>query len=229
MGSMFESLPVQPFKVLVVGGSYGGLSAALNLQDLCRGLAPRCGPKPNEDEHVETPQYAIDVTIVDERDGFCESPLFPFFPFSGLIALIANCTPLDHLIGSPLALASELYAEKCWVKYDDIPALRSPNIRVLQGTVQSVDQQRKVATYVAHGAGAQTSELQYDYLVAASGLRRVWPVVPQSLRRKQYLFEAGDHIRAATAARHGVVIVGGGKRLGLPQHICFSSSDMGST
>ncbi|KXX79674.1 Apoptosis-inducing factor 2 [Madurella mycetomatis] len=186
MGSMFESPPAQPFKVLVVGGSYGGLSAALNLQDLCRGLTPRCGPKPNEDEHVETPQYAIDVTIVDERDGFY------------------------HLIGSPLALASEPYAEKCWVRYDDIPALRSPNIRVLQGTVQSVDQQRKVATYVAHGAGAQTSELRYDYLVAASGLRRVWPVVPQSLRRKQYLFEAGDHIRAATAARHGVVIVGGG-------------------
>jgi hypothetical protein len=52
--------------------------------------------------------------------------------------------------------------------------------------------------------------MQYDYFVAASGLRRVWPVVPQSLRRKQYLFEASDHIRAATTARHGVVVVGGG-------------------
>jgi NADPH-dependent 2,4-dienoyl-CoA reductase/sulfur reductase-like enzyme len=77
--------------------------------------------------------------------------------------------------------------------------------------VQSIDQQRKVATYVARGGGTQTSEIEYDYLVAASGLRRVWPVVPQSLRRKQYLFEAGDHIRAATTARHGVVIVGGGQ------------------
>ncbi|KAK4108312.1 pyridine nucleotide-disulfide oxidoreductase-like protein [Canariomyces notabilis] len=176
----------QPFRILVVGGSYGGLSAALNLQDLCRGLAPRCGPKPNEGEHVERPQYPVDITIVDERDGFY------------------------HLIGSPLALASESYAEKCWVKYEDIPALQSPNIHVLHGTVQSVDQQRKVATYVARGGGTQTSEIEYDYLVAASGLRRVWPVVPQSLRRKQYLFEAGDHIRAAMTARHGVVIVGGG-------------------
>lgn len=119
-------------------------------------------------------------------------------------------TTADHLIGSPLALASESYSEKCWVKYDNIAALRAPNIRVLQGSVKSVDVSRKVATYAAHG-GTQTTELQYDYLVAASGLRRVWPVVPQSLRRKQYLFETEDHIRAVTAARHGVVIVGGGE------------------
>jgi hypothetical protein len=115
----------------------------------------------------------------------------------------------DHLIGSPLALASEAYAEKAWVKYDDILALRSPNIRVLQGSVKSVDPQRKVATFAAHGSG-EVSDLRYDYFVAATGLRRVRPVVPQSLRRKQFLFEAGDHIRAATAAKHGVVIVGGG-------------------
>jgi NADH dehydrogenase FAD-containing subunit len=182
------SIPTEPVRVLVAGGSYGGLSAALNLQDLCRGLPPRCGPKPTEGEQVDRPQFEVDITVVDERDGFY------------------------HLIGSPLALASEAYAEKCWVKYDDIPALQRPNsnIRVLHGTVQSVDPQRKVATYTAYGAATPPSELQYDYFVAASGLRRVWPVVPQSLRRKQYLFEAGDHIRAATAARHGVVIVGGG-------------------
>jgi NADH dehydrogenase FAD-containing subunit len=81
---------------------------------------------------------------------------------------------------------------------------------VLQGSVKSVDPQQKVATFAAHGSG-ETSDLRYDYFVAATGLRRAWPVVPQSLRRKQYLFEAGDHIRAATAAKHGVVIVGGGK------------------
>jgi NADPH-dependent 2,4-dienoyl-CoA reductase/sulfur reductase-like enzyme len=81
---------------------------------------------------------------------------------------------------------------------------------VLHGAVKSVDPARRVATYLAHGSTDEPSELQYDYFVAATGLRRVWPVVPQSLRRKQYLFEAGDHIRAATAARHGVVVVGGG-------------------
>ncbi|KAK4152208.1 apoptosis-inducing factor 2 [Chaetomidium leptoderma] len=195
MGSIPELQPeitlspatqLEPFKVLVVGGSYGGLSAALNLQDLCHGLPPRCGEKPAEGEHLGGPQFAVDITIVNERDGFY------------------------HVIGSPLALASEAFAEKAWVKYDEIPGLRSPNIRVLQGTVQSVDLEQKVATYLAHGSTAPPSELRYDYLVAATGLRRVWPVVPQSLRRKQFLFEAGDHIRAATTAKHGVVIVGGG-------------------
>ncbi|KAK4186299.1 apoptosis-inducing factor 2 [Podospora australis] len=189
MGSMFESTPqvaAMPFRVLVVGGSYGGLSAALNLQDLCRGLPARCGPKPKEGEEVTVPQFNVDITIVDERDGFF------------------------HLIGSPLALADEEYAAKTWIKYEDIPALQTPNIHVLHGSVKSVDQQRKVATYAPHGSTTEFSELPYDYLVAAAGLRRVWPVVPQSLRRKQFLFEAGDHIRAATTARHGVLIVGGG-------------------
>ncbi|KAK3384829.1 pyridine nucleotide-disulfide oxidoreductase-like protein [Podospora didyma] len=174
------------FKVLVIGGSYGGLSAALNLQDLCRGKSPRCGPAAKEgDAPVERPQFAVDITIVDERDGFY------------------------HLIGSPLALASEAYAEKAWVKFEDIPALQAPNIRVLQGSVQSVDPETKTAI-VVRGNGSQATDLHYDFLVAAAGLRRAWPVVPQSLRKKQYLFEAGDHIRAATKAKHGVVIVGGG-------------------
>lgn len=112
-----------------------------------------------------------------------------------------------------MVLASETYAEKVWVKYTDIPALRSPNIHVLQGSIKSIDPQSKIATFLAHGLDEETSELRYDYLVAAAGLRRVWPVVPQSLRRKQYLFETGDHTRVALTGRHGVVVVGGGKYL----------------
>ena len=186
--------PLSPFKVLIIGGAYGGLSAALNLQDLCSGLAPRCGPPPKEgDEAEERPQLPIEVTIIDERDGFY------------------------HLIGSPLTLADEEYAARAWVKYEDIPALQgtNSNIRVLHGSVQTVDINAKIATYSPRGiqVGTQTAatiHLPYDYLVVASGLRRPFPVVPQSLRRKQYLFEAESHIRAVTASRHGVVVVGGG-------------------
>ncbi|KAL2163605.1 hypothetical protein VTH06DRAFT_5663 [Thermothelomyces fergusii] len=164
MGSVPDLQTPQPFRVLIAGGSYGGLSAALNLYDLCRGLPPRCGPTPAAGEDLpETPQFAVDITIVDERDGFY------------------------HLIGSPLALASEAFSEKCWVKYSDIPGLRAPDIHVVQGSVRSVDPERKVATYLPHGSDAEAQEVRYDYFVAASGLRRVWPVVPQSLRRKQYL------------------------------------------
>lgn len=60
------------FRVLVIGGSYGGLSAALNLWDLSRGRLPRFnyaydGPAPAH-------RIPIHTTIVDERDGYCRPP-----------------------------------------------------------------------------------------------------------------------------------------------------------
>lgn len=99
--------------------------------------------------------------------------------------------------------------EKFWVKYEDIPALQEPNIHVLHGSVKAVDPSSKTATVALHGSTEPTS-LHYNYLVTATGLRRVWPVVPQSVRRKQYLFEVGDHLRNVQTAKHGVVVVGGG-------------------
>ncbi|KAK3989745.1 hypothetical protein QBC44DRAFT_240911 [Cladorrhinum sp. PSN332] len=184
MGSIANT----PFRILVVGGSYGGLSAALNLQDLCSNKNPRCGPKPVEgEERLDIPpQVDIDITIIDERDGFY------------------------HLIGTPLALADREYAAKTWVKYEDVPAVRdSSNIRVLQGSVKEVDQNLKRAKYLAAG-DAEAQTVEYDYLVAAAGLRRVWPVVPQALGRKQWLLEAGNHVTEGTRGRYGVLVVGGG-------------------
>jgi NADH dehydrogenase FAD-containing subunit len=108
-----------------------------------------------------------------------------------------------------MAMASESHMEKFWVKYEDIPALQEPNIHVLQGSVEAVDLSSKTATLALPGTTESISQ-HYDYLVTATGLRRVWPVVPQSLRRKQYLFEVGDHLRNVQTARHGVVVVGGG-------------------
>lgn len=58
-----------PFKVLVVGGSYAGLSAALNLLDLCHGKSVRFKPDTAPPSH----KIPVEITIVDERDGFCTS------------------------------------------------------------------------------------------------------------------------------------------------------------
>lgn len=59
----------QPSRVLVSGGSYAGLSVTLNLLDLCNGLPSRfTGEKSSPDISKQVP---IEVTIVDERDGFC--------------------------------------------------------------------------------------------------------------------------------------------------------------
>lgn len=81
MGSHFD---VAPFKVLILGGSYGGLSAALNLIDLAEGRAARQGNGvvPGHDGKVP-----VDITIVDERDGFC-TWWSPFFPLLFLLVLV---------------------------------------------------------------------------------------------------------------------------------------------
>jgi len=60
--------------VLVLGGSYAGLSAALNLIDLCHNRDPRCGKKTEDPQDTTALETIVpDITIVDERDGFCKS------------------------------------------------------------------------------------------------------------------------------------------------------------
>lgn len=171
-------------RVFIAGGCYAGLSAALNLLDIGDGLSPRMAHE-TYTHHPDLPKVNFQITIADERDGYF------------------------HLIGSPLALADQTFAKKAWVKYSDIPALQHPNITVVQGTVASVDPAARTAT-VLDNATKLTATFEYDYFVCATGLRRVWPVVPQSLNRKQYLLEAEEHIYSVTNARHGVVVVGGG-------------------
>lgn len=65
---------VSPFpvtvKVLVAGCSYAGLSVAVNLLDLHRGLSPRMNLEPFI-AHEDWPLISFEITIVDERDGFC--------------------------------------------------------------------------------------------------------------------------------------------------------------
>ncbi|OAQ95697.1 hypothetical protein LLEC1_01806 [Akanthomyces lecanii] len=173
-----------PVRVFIAGGSYAGLSTALNLLDLASGAGPRMAGQPYF--HVtDFEKMAIEITIADERDGFY------------------------HLIGSPLALADSDYSKKAWVKFQDIPGLQHPSIKVIVGSVTSVDCASKTVTTL-DGVTKVATEHTYDFFVAASGLRRVWPVVPQSLSRKQYLVEAAEHIHAVSNAQHGVVVVGGG-------------------
>ncbi|KAK3179724.1 hypothetical protein K4F52_008894 [Lecanicillium sp. MT-2017a] len=183
MGSLPDS--TAPVRIFIAGGSYAGLSAALNLLDLADGQKPRMSGDPEYPHHEDLKNANLEITIADERDGFY------------------------HLIGSPLALADAEYAKKAWVKFSDIPALQHPSIKVVMGSVTAVDCEAKTATTL-DAATKEATVHSYDFLVAASGLRRVWPVVPQSLSRKQYLIEAGEHIHAVSNSSHGVLVVGGG-------------------
>lgn len=98
------------------------------------------------------------------------------------------------------------------MKYKDIPALQAKNIHVVQGSANSVDCARKVATITDSISGSTTRE-EYDFLVVATGLRRAFPAVPQSLTKKAYLYEAENHLEKVKNAAEGVVVVGGGTYL----------------
>ncbi|KAM3458464.1 hypothetical protein NHJ6243_007396, partial [Beauveria neobassiana] len=181
--SSVSSTPA-PVRIFIAGGSYAGLSAAMNLLDLSSGASPRQATEP----YPHVPGFEkldIEITLADERDGWY------------------------HLIGSPLALADNEYAKKAWIKYADIPSMQVPNLKVVIGSVTAVDCVSKTVTTLDAVTKVAT-EHAYDFFVAATGLRRVWPTVPQSLSRKQYLVEAGEHVHAVSNAQHGVVVVGGG-------------------
>ena len=58
--------------ILIVGGSYGGLSVATNLLNLMKGGAQMSSPElPPELENL--PKAQPRITILDERDGICRS------------------------------------------------------------------------------------------------------------------------------------------------------------
>lgn len=73
MGSLSEPAP---YRVLVIGGAYAGLSAALSICDMAAGRPARTSGEPIK---AKTPlANGVDVTIVDERDGYCTNPVFLF-------------------------------------------------------------------------------------------------------------------------------------------------------
>lgn len=62
MGSYIREVAqsaARSYKVLIAGCSYSGLAAAVNLLEQC--------------DKIDSP-IPVDVTIVDERDGFCKIP-----------------------------------------------------------------------------------------------------------------------------------------------------------
>ncbi|RMD41967.1 hypothetical protein DV735_g3163, partial [Chaetothyriales sp. CBS 134920] len=171
-------------RILIAGGAYAGLAAALNLLDLCNARQARGSRVPVTD----TPTYVpVEISIVDERDGYF------------------------HLIGTPLAFASKEYAPAAWVKFEDIPALSHPAVRWIQGSLKRIDSKDKKAK-ILDSKSNEEYDLPYDYFLAATGLRRAWPAVPVSLNREDYVGETSAHVDTVqNASNHGgVVVVGGG-------------------
>lgn len=62
----------RPVRILILGGSYGGMAAAMNLSDLCAGKRSRFGLGNVKPGH----RIPVEITTLDERDGYC-TPLLP--------------------------------------------------------------------------------------------------------------------------------------------------------
>lgn len=62
----------RPQRVLVAGGGFAGLSLIGNLLDLCQGRKARFDPDRVASDDANGREVDILITIVDERDGYCE-------------------------------------------------------------------------------------------------------------------------------------------------------------
>ncbi|KAK2603695.1 hypothetical protein QQS21_004169 [Conoideocrella luteorostrata] len=188
-----------PWRVVIIGASYAGLSAAANLLDLCTGRPARFSC-PFPENHQRQTDIPVQIIILDERDGFF------------------------HTVGAPLALADPKYASKFWTLTHDIPGLKHPWVTFIHGSACAVDVQGKKLTLLASGS-AKRSSLQYSYLIVASGLRRPWPVVPQSLRKLDYENEAVGHVERLKEGGEIVVIGGGAVGVGIAAEIHHTYPD----
>lgn len=63
-----------PHRVLVVGCAYGGISAVVNLLDCAKGKGMRDNYIPDTvDFKNKKSKQGVEVTVLDERDGYCTS------------------------------------------------------------------------------------------------------------------------------------------------------------
>ncbi|TVY49855.1 Fe-regulated protein 8, partial [Lachnellula cervina] len=179
---MFSSEGFYRPHILVVGGSYGGLSVVANLLNLMKGGTQMSSPElPPELENL--PKAQPRITILDERDG------------------------IYHTMGSPLVMSSSSFAREAWRYFKDIPQFEK-DVCIVQGRALSIDVASRVAKYHKHDDDV-TQEMPYDFLVVATGTQRRWPVVPEALHKTEYLQNVDSHIQRLRDAKQ-VVVVGGG-------------------
>lgn len=69
----------KPHRVLVLGGAYAGVTAVLGLLNGLDGkpIRPVQGDSNKSDLPNPRPKRPVEITLVDQRDGFCT--FFPFF------------------------------------------------------------------------------------------------------------------------------------------------------
>ena len=115
-----------------------------------------------------------------------------------------------HTMGAPLAHSSSSYVSTAWKGFDEIPSLRDYGVNVLRGRASSLNPANKILRYKESLSGPER-EVEYDYLVAATGLKREWPVVPRELGKKGYILDAKRFVKGLEEVEGSIVVVGGGE------------------
>ena len=120
-----------------------------------------------------------------------------------------------HTMGAPRMLIASEYAEKAWLRFQDIERLKNhANVCILQGRATRLEPDVKKLYYENTSPGYKIVEemIRYDYLVVASGLRRQWPTVPKSVTKSQYVADAKEYMEGLETAREAIVVIGGGDK-----------------
>lgn len=178
----------QPHRVLVVGGSYGGLTFVSNLLDIVDGKPSRPYHRPIPDFEGRTSERGVEIILLDERDGFF------------------------HTVGAPLAHTAKKTVSSFWKEYSALEELQHPKLKIVQGKIENIDCTSQMATYVDSNS-RETVQHGYDYLVMATGLGRQWPIVPESHKKDRYVVDALKHINSLSGSKR-MVVIGGGKSAG---------------
>lgn len=194
--------------IVIVGGSYAGLSCLNTLIDRSAGII-------QSDTRRGRPQGPHGTSNQDSRPG--ESAVESFSPQRALkvkpkYTLIDERDGFYHTLGAPLGQIALNPGKDFWVPYDEIvPAMndRGENVQFIRGTVTNVGVGAKHLTVSLSNSPDQTQVLGYDFLVVASGIKRGWPVVPRSLDYSSYLTDIRQREEELSAHR-SIVIVGGG-------------------
>jgi apoptosis-inducing factor 2 len=118
-----------------------------------------------------------------------------------------------HSVGAPLAHVTKAYTNHMWKRYTHLNELQHPDLSFLHGSVTNLNPETCTAKYVPAGQ-LKEEQLEYDYVILATGLKRHWPAVPKSGYYADYMREAYDFIDSITGngigTERNVVVIGAG-------------------
>lgn len=208
----------RPPHVVVIGGSYAGIAAIQNMIRMMQVQELLPSPIPQKIPDI-LPTVKPKITLLDRRDGFCLSLWLLFFT-----SKLMNPECIVHTMGAPMALTTRGYAERAWKGYADCSSLERAGVEFIHGQVSSVDVLDKVVKYqtlTSSPTKSVSAEIHYDYLIAATGLNRPWPIVPFHCTKHTYLKDIEEQRTDLEQVKGAIVIVGGGRQFACAFSSCL--------